>query len=154
MSDVVLRDVSEEDLTAFYEHQREPEACEMAAFPPRDRDAFTKHWSDILADPTVDRKTILSDGQVAGYLVGFGQQGKRQIGYWIGRSFWGRGIATRALASFVDSLAGRPLYAYVAKRNVASIRVLEKCGFKFHGEDMAPVQKGQPVVEEFVFKLD
>jgi RimJ/RimL family protein N-acetyltransferase len=51
------------------------------------------------------------------------------VGYWVGREFWGRGIATRALAAFLDEVSERPIYAGVADTNLASIRVLEKCGF-------------------------
>ena len=57
-------------------------------------------------------------------------EGKREIGYWIDRAFWGRGVATEALSAFLCLEKTRPLYAGVAKHNVASIRVLQKCGFK------------------------
>ena len=59
--------------------------------------------------------------------------GKREVGYWIDRAFWGRGIATTALTAFLRLEQTRPLYAGVAKHNVASIRVLEKCGFVIDG---------------------
>ena len=42
----------------------------------------------------------------------------------------GRGVATEALSAFLRLEPIRPLYAGVAKHNVASIRVLQKCGFK------------------------
>jgi RimJ/RimL family protein N-acetyltransferase len=51
------------------------------------------------------------------------------VGYWIGREFWGRGLATQALAELAGLVDARPLHAHVVKHNVASIRVLEKCGF-------------------------
>jgi RimJ/RimL family protein N-acetyltransferase len=128
---VVLRDVVESDLPLFFEHQREPEANEMAAFPPRDRDAFMQHWeTKILANETGTAKTVLADGRVAGNVLCWEQDGRLQVGYWIGREFWGRGVATRAVRLLIDGVVtARPLYAYAAKRNVASIRVLEKCGF-------------------------
>jgi len=150
---VQLRDVSEDDLPIFFEHQIDPDACEMAAFPPRDRGRFMEHWAKILADETVERKTILHDGQVAGYIVCFERGGKRQVGYWIGRDFWGRGIATRGLTEFLDSVQKRPLYAFVAKHNIGSLRVLEKCGFIVHGEGKLPSDDGRPVVEEFILML-
>ena len=40
------------------------------------------------------------------------------VGYWIGRRDWGRGIATRALALFLERVTTRPLYAFVAVNNV------------------------------------
>jgi len=45
---VLLRDVEERDLPIFFEDQRNPVANEMAAFTPRDRDAFMDHWAKLL----------------------------------------------------------------------------------------------------------
>jgi RimJ/RimL family protein N-acetyltransferase len=125
----------ESDIPIFFVHQQEPDANEMAAFPARDRDAFTSHWNKILADKTVAKKTILFDGQVAGNVVSFERYGKREVGYWIGREYWGKGIATKALQEFLGHVETRPLRARVAKHNVASIRVLEKCGFTVSGHE-------------------
>lgn len=52
----------------------------------------------------------------------------------IGKSHWGKGVATAALSQFLKVVTTRPLYAYVAKHNVGSIRVLEKCGFTVEHE--------------------
>ena len=52
-----------------------------------------------------------------------------RVGYWIGKEHWGQGVATRALAAFLQFVTERPLRAHVAAHNVGSIRVLEKCGF-------------------------
>jgi len=121
--------VSDEDLPIFFEHQRDPVANRMAAFPPRERDAFMTHWGSILRDASVIVRTIELDGDVAGNVVLFGFEGRREVGYWIGREFWGRGVATRALSAFMQEVEERPIYAGVAETNVASIHVLEKCGF-------------------------
>jgi RimJ/RimL family protein N-acetyltransferase len=134
-SDVRLRDVTETDLPIFFEHQLDPDAAQMAAFPPRERDAFMAHWAKILADATVGKQTILVDERVAGNIVSFEQSGEREVGYWLGRDYWGRGVATKALAAFLAQETARPLYAYVAKHNIGSQRVLEKCGFTICGED-------------------
>jgi hypothetical protein len=72
---VVLRDVGAGDLRIFFEHQLDPDALRMAAFRARDRDAFTAHWTKLLADETVIKKTILVDRQVAGNVVSFEQSG-------------------------------------------------------------------------------
>jgi RimJ/RimL family protein N-acetyltransferase len=127
--DGVLRDVVEEDLDAFFEHQREPEANEMAIFPARDRETFDAHWRRILADDSLIKKTIVEEGEVAGNIVSWHQEGRRLVGYWIGREFWGKGLATRALHELTAEITERPLHAWVAASNVSSIRVLEKCGF-------------------------
>jgi len=154
MTDIVfLRDVTESDLPIFFEQQLDPEATEMAAFPSRDRDAFMAHWAKILADDSVIVKAILFDGQVAGNIVCFEMSSKREVGYWIGKEYWGKGIATKALAAFLDHVKTRPLYAHVAKHNTGSRRVLEKCGFTIVGEDKGfPDVRGQEI-EEFILKL-
>jgi RimJ/RimL family protein N-acetyltransferase len=131
----LLRDVIESDLPVFFKHQRDPEAVAMADFPARDREAFDAHWERVFAGATNVYKTIVFEGQVAGNAVSWEQDGRRLVGYWLGREFWGKGLATQALAELVDDLGTRPLYAYVAPTNVASIRVLEKCGFVRSDED-------------------
>lgn len=133
--DVALRDVVAADLPIFYRHQTDPEATSMAAFPGRDEEAFNLHWARILNDERLVKQTIVVDGDVAGNIVCFELDGQTEVGYWIGREYWGRGIATRALAALLRVVSIRPLFAHVAKHNVASIRVLRKCGFDIAGEE-------------------
>ena len=131
---VELREVEPGDLPIFFDHQRDPEAARLAAFPSREERAFMKHWQRILDDPGVMTRAILYDGQVAGNIVSaVYAEGRREVGYWLGRAFWGKGIATRALAAFLEEERTRPLYAHVAGHNIASRRVLEKCGFQVVG---------------------
>jgi len=127
--DRVLRDVHDDDIPIFFEQQNDPEAIEMAAFPAREWEPFVEHWGRIRQDPTLVTKTIVAEGQVAGNIGSFPRDGRRLVGYWLGREFWGRGLATQALAELVEELE-RPLYAEVSTANIGSIRVLEKCGFK------------------------
>jgi len=149
---VLLRDVIEDDLPIFFEQQLDPDATAMAAFPSRDRDTFMAHWAKIMADDSIILKTILFAGQVAGNMVSFVQSGEREVGYWLGKEYWGRGIATKALAAFLEHVKTRPLYAHVAKHNIGSRRVLEKCGFTILREDKFPNARGEEV-DEFVLKL-
>jgi RimJ/RimL family protein N-acetyltransferase len=153
-SEVRLRDVVAEDLPVFFEQQLDPEAVRMAAFPSRDRAAFVAHWADnVLGDETVVKKAIVFDGEVAGYVVCFEQSGRPLVGYWIGKRYWGRGDATRALSEFLRGVGTRPLYAYVAKHNAGSIRVLEKSGFRICGGGRASdADVGE--IEELTFRLD
>ena len=126
---VQLRDVEADDLPLFFEHQRDPIAVAMVAFRSRERAAFDQHWEKLLADKTNLAQTIVVDGQVAGNIGSWLSEGKRDVGYWIDRAWWGRGVATEALAAFLRLERTRPLHAGVAKHNAASIRVLQKCGF-------------------------
>ncbi len=136
---VQLREVEADDLPLFFEHQRDPIAVALVAFRSRDRAAFDQHWEKLLADDSCMKKTIVADGQVAGNIGSWLSEGKREIGNWIDRAFWGRGIATEALSAFLRLEQTRPLHAGVATHNAASTRVLQKCGFTFLGaEEAAP----------------
>ena len=150
---VVLRDVSEADLPILFEHQCDPEACRMAAFPAREWDAFLEHWAKILADEMVPAMAIVVNGDVAGNVVSWPQDEKRLVGYWIGREHWGQGIATQALSQYLRIVTDRPLYAYVAKNNVASIRVLEKCGFAMCPEESSSFEPAGGV-DELVYTIN
>src|SRR5690606_37848756 len=152
IDEVRLRDVEPEDLPIFYEHQLDPDAARMAGFASRDRAAFDAHWANnVLGNPAAVTRTILADGRVAGYIVSWPQDGHRLVGYWIGKEHWGKGVATRALADFLRLVSERPLHAYVAGHNVASIRVLEKCGFSLEREER--VEDGGEDVVELLFVL-
>src|SRR2546423_8016289 len=126
---IQLRDVEAGDLPLFFEHQRDPIAVAMVAFRSRDRAAFDQHWAKLLADDSLLKKTVIVDGEVAGNIGSWTAEEKREVGYWIDRAFWGRGVATEALSAFLCLEQTRPLHAGGAKHNVASIRVLQKCGF-------------------------
>ncbi|HEY6581480.1 MAG TPA: GNAT family N-acetyltransferase [Rubrobacter sp.] len=93
-----MRDAERGDLPVFFEHQLDPEANRMAGFPAKGREPFMAHWNRILEDESVVKKTILLQGEVAGSVVSFVHAGEREVGYWTGREFWGRDVATRALA--------------------------------------------------------
>ena len=115
---------------SFFEHQRDADALRMAAMPGRDHDAFHAHWqTKVLGDPAVIVRTVLCDGEVAGTINSFVASERRQVGYFFGKAFWGKGIATSALREFLEVDASRPLFAFVAKENLGSVRVLEKNGF-------------------------
>jgi RimJ/RimL family protein N-acetyltransferase len=146
-NEVRLRSIEPNDLPIFYEQQLDVDATRMAAFPSRDRAAFDAHWAaNILGNPTAVNRTILVDGQVAGNIGSWVQEDVRLVSYWIGKEHWGKGVATRALASFLLHLTERPLHAHVAKHNVGSIRVLEKCGFSLEREETFEVA-GKDLVE-------
>jgi RimJ/RimL family protein N-acetyltransferase len=151
---IQLRDVLETDLPIFYEQQVDPITTEMAGFPSRSRDAFMAHWATIMADESVQLKTILFHGEVAGNIVCFEQLGEREVGYWLGKEYWGKGIATQALEEFLKAIETRPLYAHVAKHNIGSRRVLEKCGFTIAGEDRFFSEIFGKNIDEFILTLD
>ncbi len=128
-ADVHLRPVAEADLPTLFDHQDDPMANAMAAFPARDRVSFMAHWATVMADRTVMARAIMAGGTVVGTIVCWVEGERHEVGYWIGREHWGRGYATRALALLLEEMPDRPLVAHVADGNIGSRRVLEHNGF-------------------------
>jgi RimJ/RimL family protein N-acetyltransferase len=156
-SDILLRDVTEDDLPVFFAQQLDSDATYMAAFTardPTDREAFAAHWAKILADETITMKTIVFDGQVVGHVGSFEWFGKPEVTYWIGKEYWGRGLATQALAQFLGLVKTRPLYAAAAKDNIGSLRVLQKCGFTIVGYGKGFANARGAEIEEVMLKLE
>ena len=135
--EVRLREVRPADLPIIFEHQRDPQSVALADVPPRDAATFRAHWDRMLADASVLTRTIVADDVVAGHALSFERDGRRLVGYWLGREHWGRGIASRALPALLELLPQRPLYATVAEHNAASLRVLQKAGFELCGRGAA-----------------
>ena len=155
--EIRLRSILETDLPLFFEYQQSAAANYMAAFTakdPTDRAAFMAHWHKILTDDRIVNRTILLDGQVAGHIGSWELQGQPQVTYWIGREYWGKGLATAALAEFLKLFKTRPLYASAAGDNAASLRVLEKAGFKAYGREKAYANARGHEIEEILLKLE
>jgi RimJ/RimL family protein N-acetyltransferase len=154
-NELLLRNVVNDDLPIFFERQLDQEANYMAAFTAKDptnQEAFMAHWHRILTDKTVAIQTIIFNGQVAGSVSSYEEEGKPEVTYWLGKEYWGKGIATWALKEFLaQKNQFRPIYARVAKDNLGSRRVLEKCGFKIIGESKGFANaRGQEIEELFL----
>jgi RimJ/RimL family protein N-acetyltransferase len=137
MPKILLRSVLAIDLPILFDHQLDPEAVAMSAYPAKDKGEFMRHWEGILKNKAIIARTIIYKEKIVGHIICW-KEGKyeQRVGYWIGKQFWGRGIATSALKEFLSIVKIRPLYAEVANHNLASKRVLEKNGFVSHEEGM------------------
>ena len=133
--EVMIRETLESDWPVLFEYQRDPASSAMAGVPAREWDAYVALQQKIRADATGLKWTILYDGRIAGDLMSFLHDGRREVGYRIGQQYWGKGIATQALALFLEVERRRPLYGWVLSSNMGSRRVLEKCGFSVIGEE-------------------
>src|SRR6266704_2250493 len=131
-TEILLRDVTETDLPIFVEH-----------------------WKRILNDDTVVVKTIVFEGNVVGSVATFVDKefGKPEITYWIGKEYWGMGLATQALSKLLRDIRVRPIYGRAAKDNVASIRVMEKCGFTISGYSKGFANARAKEIEEVILEL-
>ncbi len=152
-----LRPVVESDLPVFFENQLDRDANFMAAFTakdPTDRAGFEAHWRRILTDSTVIIRTIVFDRQVVGSVLSYQDEGRPEVSYWLGKAYWGMGLATQALKEFLaHHNQVRPIYARVAKDNLGSRRVLEKCGFKVIAEALGFANARGQEIAELVLEL-
>ncbi len=154
---VRLQPVEDDDLDGFFRAQQDPVARWMVAFTSPDSDdrvAFDTHWARIRSDPSVVARTILADDAVAGSIARFERDGHVEVGYWLDRAWWGRGIGRRALALFVAIVPDRPLHAWVAADNIASRRILEHAGFRVIGADLELSAARGTSVDQLVLRLD
>ncbi len=106
-------------------------------FPYKLEDAQTFIQNCINQNPMVTFG-IEYDGEIVG-AIGFELQSdvyrlSAELGYWIGEPYWGKGIATQSVKSMVkfgfNELNLIRIYAGVFESNKASMKVLEKAGFK------------------------
>lgn len=153
-NNVRLRKIQDGDLEILYEFQRDPETVRMSAFPAREWDAYMAHWTKVRANPENMLYAITADGEVVGSIMSWKQEGQREVGYGIGRAYWGRGFATEALRLFLPLISERPLFGYTAEHNIGSMRVLEKCGFVRVGETKGVLSLDGELVTEVFFRLD
>jgi ribosomal-protein-alanine N-acetyltransferase len=79
----------------------------------------------------VDKDTQKSIGDI--WIFDIENKRMAKVGYRLSPKFWGRGVATEALSSIVrlcfETTELQRLWAEVHTENLASVRVLEKCGF-------------------------
>ena len=156
---VTLRKPTPLDIPVFFEQQNDLDAHQLVGIvstAPTDREAFNQKWRRILLDDQISKRTILADDEIAGHVTAFlaSWSGRREVGYWIGREYWGRGIVTSALSQFLTVEIERPLFATVASHNTGSIRVLEKCGFEAKDSSTFTDKSNGKEITELSFRID
>lgn len=154
---IMLRPTEISDLDLLFEFQTDPEGGYLAAFMPKDptdKPAYIKKYTKLLSDPTVNNQTILLNNHIVGSIAKFEMEGDTEITYWIDRKFWGQGIATKSLMTFLEIVKERPIYGRVAFDNFGSQKVLQKGGFVKIGTDKGFANARQMEIEEFIYKLD
>ncbi|WP_137223053.1 GNAT family N-acetyltransferase [Shewanella sp. MEBiC00475] len=135
---IYLRPVTEVDLAILFEFEHDPIANKMADFPARKRKAFYQHWhQNIFADEQAMAQGIWLDNVLVGNVLSWVndelstevEPEVRLMGYWIGREYWGQGIATKAVKMFLQQYISSPVYAYIDEHNQGSLKVAQSNGF-------------------------
>ena len=125
MPTVGLRPVEDSDLDAIFEQMRDPASVQMAAFTtedPNDRAAFDAHMARVMGSPDTTNRAITYDDRLVGTIASFVFEGATELTYWIDRSYWWQGIATRALALLLEEVSVRP-YTLVSPATTS-----DRCG--------------------------
>jgi ribosomal-protein-alanine N-acetyltransferase len=154
---ITLRATEVNDLDALFNFQSDEEAGYMAAFVNenwQDKDAYLAKWNKLLADETIKIRTVLLDNKVVGSVLIWQLMGEPQISYGLGRAFWNKGVATNALQQFLAIFPDRPLFGRAAFDNIASMKVLAKCGFKKINEEKSYAHARGKEIDEMVFVLE
>jgi RimJ/RimL family protein N-acetyltransferase len=154
---IALRPIEDADLDALFDQMRDPEAVQMAAFTaedPDDRDAFDDHMARVRSSPGITLRAVTRDGRLVGHIASFPFGDQTEVAYWIDRPAWGCRIASQALQLLLALETARPVHARAASDNIASLRVLQKAGFKIIGTEssFAPARNG--VIEETILRLE
>lgn len=141
-----LRWISEDDVDSLFEIFSDPQVVRYWAFGPlANRDAAAAMQREIAESNLKDTLwkwglALRDDNRVIGTATLFNlslSNGRAEIGYAMGRAFWGKGYMNEALTALVvyafETLKLRRLEADVDPRNAASIRTLERLGFQREG---------------------
>lgn len=155
-NNITLTETEKEDLNTFFQFQLDQEANYLAAFTPansNDKNAYLEKYTKHLADPTINMRTIKVNDVIAGSIAKYVMENEAEITYWIDRKFWGQGIATIALQSFLKIEKVRPIFGRAAFDNCGSQKVLEKCGFVKTGTEKGFANARQTEIEAFIYQL-
>lgn len=153
--DISLRPLTEADIPTLFEIQLDEEAQRLAAFvdpeAARDADAFARKYRRILADDATVNRIVEVDGEAIGSVAVFPMEGDIELTYWIRKDWWGRGVATAAVAALLTEVKHRPIHARAVADNTGSVRVLERNGFARIGTDEGFAPARHTDVTELIF---
>jgi RimJ/RimL family protein N-acetyltransferase len=107
----------------------------------------------IMSSPECWIRAIVRDSRLVGTIGSYLSEGATEVTYWIDRSCWGQGIATQALNLLLEEITVRPLRARAASDNAASLRVLQKVGFRTIGTDVGFATARAAEIEETILEL-
>jgi len=153
---LLLRRAVATDVDAMHRIMSNPIAMRYWSTPPHVDVGETAKWlaSMIDAEPSESDDFIVTlDGTVIGKL---GAWKLPEIGFLIAPDFWGRSIASEAMAAFIDRrrrLGSTELKADVDPRNAASLRLIKRHGFVETGRAAGTWQVGDELCDSIYLKL-
>jgi ribosomal-protein-alanine N-acetyltransferase len=145
---LLIRDFIESDLDAVYAYGSDPEVVRYMVFPPSTLAGTREHIARCMALAAEQPRrgydmgiALQSTGQIIGGItlgVFDRAAGEAAFSYLLNRAMWGQGYATEALSEMLrfgfTQLGLRRIADSCAVENIASARVMEKCGLRLESE--------------------
>lgn len=142
---LVLRPWLESDAPACFKYAADPLVGPPAGWPPhRDEADSARIIRQLLAVPETWALALKETGEPVG-CIGLkcgantdltDRQDECELGYWLGRPYWGQGLMPEAVRAVLrhafEDLGMRAVWCGYYEGNVRSLRVQEKCGFRYH----------------------
>ncbi len=141
---LILRPFCENDAEDVYKYASDPDIGPIAGWPPhKNADESREIIRTVLSGKETYAICLKTDNRVIG-AVSLKLKGETdltdrddecEIGYWLGKPFWGQGIMPEAVKALLrrafEDLKMRKVWCGYYDGNLKSKRVQEKCGFIF-----------------------
>ena len=141
---LILRRWEESDAESLYEYAKDPDVGPIAGWPPHKSVAESLDViRNVFNGAEAYAICLKSDGKAIGAielkLNGHTDLTERddecELGYWLGKSFWGQGIMPEAVREILrhafEDLRMQKVWCAYYDGNTKSKRVQEKCGFRY-----------------------
>lgn len=143
---LLLRPWRESDAEAMFRYAADPDIGYAAGWAPHtSAENSLEIIRTVFVAPETYAVVLKATGEPVGSIgimfpdgsrsVGM-KQGEAEIGYWIGKPYWGQGLIPEAVGALLsrcfDSLKLDAVWCGYYDGNNKSKRVCEKCGFRFH----------------------
>lgn len=142
---LILRPWNEDDAEELYRYAKDPDIGPVAGWPPHTSVENSREIiRDVLSAPETYAVVLKETGKPIGSVgLLFGEngtaplpEGEAELGYWIGKPYWGRGLIPEASCEVIrhgfEDLGLSGLWCGHYDGNAKSQRVQEKCGFTHH----------------------
>lgn len=164
LNQALLRPWQNDDAISLVKHANNPRIASNLrdGFPYPYTPSDAKKWLNMVGE---NREDVILAIEISGEAAGgIGLHGLKdvyryncEIGYWLSEKHWGKGIMSEAVAAMVNYSFTRTrwlrLFASIYENNPASMRVLEKSGFKHEAVHRKAVMKEGKLMDEHLYAL-
>lgn len=164
LGDIILRNWQKKDIKSLSRNANNRKIWDNLRdqFPYPYTELAAKQWIVIANQdmPLTNFAIVYKDTVVGG--VGIIKKSdvfrfSAEIGYWLGERYWNKGIATKAVKAMIhyafENFDINRLFAHVFETNIASKRVLHKCGFNEEACLKKSVVKNNQILDCYIYSL-